>query len=306
MAAAGDKLTIAVTGATGLVGSRLAAKLAAQGNKVRVLTRNVSSAKAKLQYPGLEFYSLAQITEAVKGADAVVNLAGEPIGTRWTPAIKKQIKQSRLDITSKVASAISNSPEASRPKVFVSSSAVGYYGASATASFTEDSPAGNDYLAQICTEWEAAAKNVPASTRSVIIRTGIVLARDGGVLARMLPIFELFAGGPLGTGKQWVSWIHRDDLVDMIIDAIKKPAYSGVYNGTAPKPVTMAQLCSSVGGVLGRPSWLPVPDFAITTLLGEGAQVVLEGQKVLPTRAQQAGFNFKYTELPDALRNLLK
>eukprot|EP00878_Enallax_costatus_P016561 GHUV01017376.1.p3 GENE.GHUV01017376.1~~GHUV01017376.1.p3 ORF type:complete len:123 (+),score=18.59 GHUV01017376.1:1367-1735(+) len=122
----------------------------------------------------------------------------------------------------------------------------------------------------------------------------------------MMPVFELFAGGPLGTGKQWVSWIHRDDLVDLIIDAIKKPGYNGVYNGTAPKPVTMAQLCSSLGGVLGRPSWLPVPDFAITTLLGEGAQVVLEGQKVLPTRAQQAGFNFKYTELSDALRNILK
>eukprot|EP00882_Tetradesmus_deserticola_P020041 GHRQ01021595.1.p1 GENE.GHRQ01021595.1~~GHRQ01021595.1.p1 ORF type:complete len:243 (+),score=68.61 GHRQ01021595.1:406-1134(+) len=151
MAAAGDKLTIAVTGATGLVGSRLAAKLAAQGNRVRVLTRNVNSAKAKLQYPGLEFYSLAQINQAVKGSDAVVNLAGEPIGTRWTPAIKKQIRQSRIDITSKVASAISSNPEATRPKVFVSSSAVGYYGASATASFTEDSPSGSDYLAQICT-----------------------------------------------------------------------------------------------------------------------------------------------------------
>lgn len=113
------------------------------------------------------------------------------------------------------------------------------------------------------------------------------------------------AGGPLGTGKQWVSWIHRDDLVDLIIEILKNPSYAGTYNGTAPKPVTMAQLCSSVGGVMGRPSWLPVPDFAITTLLGEGAQVVLEGQKVLPSRAQQQGFQFKYTDLSEALRNIL-
>eukprot|EP00879_Flechtneria_rotunda_P024399 GHRR01025862.1.p1 GENE.GHRR01025862.1~~GHRR01025862.1.p1 ORF type:complete len:360 (+),score=101.99 GHRR01025862.1:805-1884(+) len=273
MRQAASKQTIAITGATGLVGSRLTAKLAAQGNKVRVITRNVNSARSKLQYPGLEFFSLAQIEQAVTGSDAVVNLAGEPIGTRWTPEIKRQIKQSRLDITNRVAAATTKAPESARPKVLVSSSAVGYYGASQTASFTEDSPAGRDYLASICTEWEAAAQKVPNSTRVVIIRTGIVLAQDGGVLARMLPIFELFAGGPLGTGKQWVSWIHRDDLVELIIDAIKDPKYSGVYNGTAPKPVTMAQLCSSVGNTLGRPSWLPVPDFAITTLLGEGAQV---------------------------------
>eukprot|EP00775_Hariotina_reticulata_P007725 gene7725-7924_t len=303
----GDKMTIAVTGATGLVGSRLTAKLAAQGNRVRVLTRNINSAKSKLQYPGLEFYSLNQIQEAVTGADAVVNLAGAPIGTRWTPEIKKQIKQSRLDITSKVAAAINKAPDAQRPKVFVSSSAVGYYGASQTSSFTEDSPAGGDYLAQICTEWEAAAQKVPPTTRVVIVRTGIVLARDGGVLSRMLPIFELFAD----PAQPRFYYIHlllrgRDDLVDLIIEAIKNPSFSGVYNGTAPKPVTMAQLCSSVGGVLGRPSWLPVPDFAITTLLGEGAQVVLEGQKVLPSRTQQAGFTYRYTELSDALRNILK
>ncbi|GBG00232.1 epimerase chloroplastic-like, partial [Raphidocelis subcapitata] len=230
----------------------------------------------------------------------------------WTPDIKRQIKTSRIDTTTKIAAAISAAPEGQRPKVFLSSSAVGYYGTSSTGSFTEDSPAGVDYLAAVCAEWEAAAQKarggggVPPGVRVVLVRTGIVLARDGGVLARMLPIFELFAGGPLGTGKQWMSWIHRDDLVDLMIEMLRNPAYSGAYNGTAPKPVTMAQLCSSVGGVLGRPSWLPVPDFALNTLLGEGASVVLEGQKVLPSRTQQQGFRFKYSEIDSALRQLLK
>lgn len=301
-----EKLTVAITGATGLIGGRLAAKLAAGGNKVRVLTRDVTSARGKLPFPGLEYYAPGQWAEAVKGADAVVNLAGTPIGTRWTADIKKLIKTSRIDTTNKLAAAISEAPEGQRPRVFLSSSAVGYYGTSQTSSFTEDSPVGGDYLAEVCKDWEAAAQKVPSDVRVVLIRTGIVLARDGGVLGKMLPIFELFAGGPLGSGKQWMSWIHREDLVDLMIEAIRNPAYKGPYNGTAPKPVTMAQLCSSIGGALGRPSWLPVPDFALTTLLGEGAQVVLEGQKVLPSRAQQQGFSFKYSDIDSALKQILK
>lgn len=147
---------------------------------------------------------------------------------------------------------------------------------------------------------------MPAGVRVVVVRTGIVLARDGGALAKLLPSFEIFAGGPLGSGRQWLSWIHRDDLVALMAEALVNDAYRGTYNGVAPRPVTMAQLCSAVGGVLGKPSWLPVPDFAVSGLLGEGARVVLEGQRVLPSRAQEAGFKFRYGEIDGALRQLLR
>lgn len=303
---AAGKLTIAVTGATGLVGSRLTAKLASQGNKVRVLTRNPASARAKLQYPGLEFYEPAKWCEGIQGCDGVVNLAGEPIATRWNEQLKGEIKRSRVKTTKAVAECISNCPEDKRPKVLVSSSAVGFYGSSQTATFNEESPSGKDYLSEVCRDWESAARSVPSDVRVCILRTGIVLAREGGALGRMLPIFQVFAGGPLGSGRQWMSWIHRDDLVDLVVEAVKNKNYVGTYNATAPKPVTMAELCSTLGNVLGRPSWLPVPEFALQTLLGEGASVVLEGQRVLPLRTQQQGFAFKYGTVADALKNILK
>jgi hypothetical protein len=299
--------SIAITGATGLVGSRLAARLAALGVDVRVLTtRPVAQAKARLPYAGLSFFSRADWPKAVSGADAVVNLAGTPIATRWSAEIKRDLKASRLGVTNELVAAIAACPADRRPKVLVSASAVGFYGASETASFTEDSPSGGDYLAEICREWEAAALRAEESgCRVVLLRTGIVLAREGGVIAKMLPIFELFAGGPLGSGRQLVSWIHRDDLVEMIVQAARDDRFRGAYNATAPSPVTMADLCASVGNAIGRPSWLPVPDFALTTLLGEGAQVVLSGQRVLPRRAVSQGFAFKYGDLDAAVRQVL-
>jgi len=299
-------MTVAITGATGLVGSKLASRLAAQGHKVRVLTRDVNAAKSKLPYPGLEFFPQSKWADAVKGATGVVNLAGEPIATRWTPEHKAQIKASRVRTTQAVVDAIRSAPEGQRPKVLVSASAVGFYGNSQTASFVEDSPAGSDYLAEICKEWEAAAKGAEGVARTVVLRIGIVLAPEGGALGKMLPVFQIFAGGPLGSGRQWMSWIHRDDLVQLVIEALRNPAYAGVYNATAPKPVRMSELCSALGGIMGRPSWLPVPDFALQTLLGEGATVVLEGQRVLPQRTQAAGFSYKYSELGDALKNILR
>lgn len=239
-----------------------------------------------------------------QGSTAVVNLAGEPIANRWTPELKVEIKRSRVTATKKIVAAINALPAGSRPKVLVSSSAVGFYGASDSATFDESSPSGRDYLAEVCREWEGAANEAQVD-RKVIVRTGIVLAREGGALGRMLPVFQLFAGGPLGSGRQWFSWIHRDDLVSMMVEAVKNPAYAGVINGTAPAPVRMSEMCSALGDVLGRPSWLPVPDFALQTLLGEGAQVVLDGQKVLPTRTQALGFKYKYASIRDALRNLV-
>ncbi|KDP27636.1 hypothetical protein JCGZ_19641 [Jatropha curcas] len=228
-----------------------------------------------------------------------------PISTRWSSEIKKEIKQSRIRVTSKVVDLINDSPEGARPTVLVSATAVGYYGSSETQVFDEHSPSGNDYLAEVCREWEATALKVNKDVRLALIRIGVVLGKDGGALAKMIPLFMMFAGGPLGSGQQWFSWIHLDDIVNLIYEALLNPSYKGVINGTAPNPVRLAEMCEQLGNVLGRPSWLPVPDFALKAVLGEGASVVLDGQKVLPKRAKDLGFQFKYQYVKDALKTIL-
>jgi uncharacterized protein (TIGR01777 family) len=192
-----------------------------------------------------------------------------------------------------------------RPSVFVSGSAIGYYGTSETAEFDETSPAGDDFLAAVCKDWEAAAQPAKnAGTRLAILRLGIVLGM-GGALGKMLPAFKLFAGGPLGTGKQWFSWVHREDVVDLILYALQNSQVQGVLNATAPNPVRMNELCQTLGEVLKRPSWLPVPSFALELLLGDGAKVVLEGQKVLPKQTLASGFQYQYPTLKLALEEIL-
>ncbi|KAL0042688.1 hypothetical protein WJX79_007833 [Trebouxia sp. C0005] len=298
-------MVIAVTGATGLVGSRLVSRLSAQGHTVRVLTRNPDKARSKLPYARLQFFNIGQqLPDALKGATGVVNLAGEPIATRWSASLKREIKASRVNITAHLADAINALPEPERPEVICSASAVGYYGNSQSQTFNESSTSGRDYLAEVCRDWENAAQQAKTK-RVVIVRTGIVLAKEGGAMAKMLPIFNIFAGGPLGNGQQWCSWIHRDDLVNLYIEALQNSSFKGTYNATAPNPVRMSELCSSLGRVLGRPSWLPVPEFALQTLLGEGAKVVLEGQRVLPARAQEQGFGFKFDDVDLAVRDIV-
>ncbi|MGB7486248.1 MAG: TIGR01777 family oxidoreductase, partial [Phormidesmis sp.] len=194
-----------------------------------------------------------------------------------------------------------------KPSVLVSGSAIGYYGTSETAEFFETSePLEKDFLSQVCQAWEAAARKAKdAGLRVAIIRTGIVLG-DGGAIAKMITPFKLYAGGPIGSGRQWFSWIHIDDLVSLFIKAVLDPSMHGVYNGTAPEPVRMKDLAQTLGEVMDRPSWLPVPDFAIETLLGDGAVVVLKGQKVLPERTQAAGFTYEYAEPKAALADVVK
>lgn len=243
--------------------------------------------------------------DTISGSTAVVNLAGMPISTRWSPEVKREIKDSRIKVTSKVVELINGLQADVRPTVLVNANAVGYYGASLTAVFDEQSPSGNDYLAEVCREWEATAVNVNKDVRLALIRIGVVLGKDGGALATMIPIFMMFAGGPIGSGKQWFSWIHVDDIVNLIYEAISNPEYKGVINGTAPNPVRLAEMCQHLGNVLGRPSWLPVPDFALKAVLGEGASVVLDGQKVMPVRAKELGFSFKYPYIKDALKAVL-
>ena len=187
------------------------------------------------------------------------------------------------------------------PAVLVNGSAVGYYGASLQAQFSESSPAGSDFLAEICQQWEAVADQVPTGCRLVKLRIGIVLAADGGALGKMLPVFRMGFGGPVGTGRQWMSWIHRHDLCRLIATSLEDGSYSGVYNAVSPQPTTMGAFADALGQALGRPSLLPVPAPVLQLLLGDGAQVVLEGQQVLPERLLAKGFSFSYPELNAAL-----
>ncbi|WP_404783368.1 TIGR01777 family oxidoreductase [Altericista sp. CCNU0014] len=301
-------MKVAVTGGTGFIGSRLVDRLQAEGHQVLLLVRNVQ--KAQQRFPQAEVVSYTPKTsgpwqQAIAGCDGIVNLAGEPIANRWTENSKKEILESRQLGTQKIVEAIAQADP--KPSVLVNASAIGYYGTSETAVFDENSNPGSDFLAAVCQAWEAEAEKVKASgTRLVILRTGIVLGPGGGVLARMTFPFQLFAGGPLGNGKQWVSWIHRDDLVSLIIKALTDPAMEGTFNATAPNAVSMDKLCQALGDILQRPSWLPVPDFALELLLGEAAKLVLEGQNVKPQKTEASGFQFQYPTLKAALSQILK
>ncbi|MDZ4876180.1 MAG: Epimerase family protein [Chroococcidiopsis cubana SAG 39.79] len=305
-------MKVAITGATGFVGSRLVERLKLEGHQVVVFSRNVNKAEKvfpKSTFPNVEIIAYTPTEsgawqDAIAGCDGVVNLTGEPIGEgRWTPQRKQEILNSRKLGTQKVVEAIAKANP--KPSVLVNTSAIGYYGTSETATFDESSPAGSDFLAQVCQEWEAEAQKVKElGTRLVILRFGIVLGM-GGAIAKMITPFKLFAGGPIGSGRQWFSWIHRDDLVNLIIAALTKPEMEGVFNATAPNPVRMSELAQAMGEVMQRPSWLPVPNLAIEALLGEGAIVVLEGQQVLPKRTQASGFNYQYPSVKEALKTIV-
>lgn len=306
-------MKVAITGATGFVGSCLVKQLQQQGHQVVVFTRSAERGRKvfpEAAFPNVEIVQYTPLQAgawqgAVVGCDAVVNLAGAPISERWSPEHKQAIIDSRQIGTKRLVEAINQAHP--RPSVLVNSSAIGYYGTSETATFDESSQPVDkqDFLSRVCQAWEQEAHRAEASgTRVVILRTGIVLGM-GGAIAKMLPPFKMFAGGPIGNGKQWFSWIHRQDLVNLILKALKDPNMRGVYNATAPNPVRMGKFCQTLGEVLNRPSWLPVPDFVLETLLGDGAQVVLEGQQVLPKRTEATDFEYQYPQLKEALEEIL-
>lgn len=305
-------MKIAISGATGFVGSPLVKRLHKEGHRILVLTRNPNSAQRVFPPSVFENLEIIAYTPGVSGAwqnaiagcDAVVNLAGEPIAEeRWTPERKQELLNSRKLSTQKIVEAIAKANP--RPTVLVNASAIGYYGTSETATFDENSPPGQDFLSQICQEWEGEAGKVKdVGVRLVILRFGIVLG-NGGALGKMITPFKLFAGGPIGSGRQWFSWIHIDDIVSLIIQALTKQTMDGVYNATAPNPVRMNDLSTTMGEVMNRPSWLPVPSFALEAMLGDGAKVVLEGQQVLPKHTLESGFQYQYTNLESALRQIL-
>lgn len=306
-------MKVAVTGATGFVGQRLVEKLIEDGHQTVLFVRNAAKAQklfSQFSAPELDIvtYQSKQSGDwqpLLATCDGVVNLAGEPLfDERWNSNSKKEIMDSRTIGTDKIVEAIGQS--ASKPQVMVSASAVGYYGTSETDTFDENSGPGSDFLASVCQAWEASAQKVKdQGVRLGIVRIGIVLGPKGGALARMLPPFELFGGGPVGTGKQWVAWVHRDDLVNLIIQILTQPTMEGVFNATSPNPQRMKDFSQTLGAAINRPSWLPVPGFALELLLGEAAQVVLEGQNVQPKNAQSAGFQFQYPDLKTALKQIL-
>jgi uncharacterized protein len=306
-------MKIAITGATGFVGSRLVARLHQEGHNILVLTRNPASAERVFPPEAFPHVEILAYTPTVSGAwqdriagcDAVVNLAGEPIAEgRWTPEQKQKILNSRQLGTQKIVEAIAKADP--KPAVLINPSAIGYYGTSETATFDETSASGNDFLAQVCQTWEAEAQKVKAAgVRLVILRFGIVLG-NGGALGKMMTPFKLFAGGPIGSGRQWLSWIHLDDLVKLMTTAVTNPEMEGIYNATAPHPVRMAEFSESLGEVLQRPSWLAVPGFALEALLGDSAMIVLEGQKVIPQRTLATGFEYEYPDLRPALAEIVQ
>jgi hypothetical protein len=302
-------MRVIVTGGTGFIGQALCAELVKAGHAVIALTRDVEIAGPLLgdHVETVEWNADAggAWMSSIDGADAVINLAGENIGEkRWTPARKQRIIGSRLAATNALVEAIGKAKR--KPSVMINASAIGFYGPHGDEIITEKDSAGNDFLAETVKQWEDSARKVEKhNVRLVVVRNGLVLER-GGVLEKFLLPFRLFAGGPLGSGKQWFSWVHRDDVIGLILFAIENKKIKGVMNATAPEPVTMKEFCSTLGRVMGRPSWAPVPGFALKLALGEMSMLVLTGQRVMPAAADKAGYKFKYRKVEDALSVILQ
>lgn len=296
-------MRIVIAGGSGFVGESLASHLAARG-EVAVLTRNparVRIGRAVVWNPASD----GAWRDVVASADVVINLAGESIGEgRWTEARKEALRSSRIVPTRALAAVLREHPRPDR--LFVSASATGYYGARGDELLDERASTGEGFLACLAKAWEAAAREADGVARLVIPRIGVVLASDGGALPKMILPFRLFAGGPIGSGRQWMSWIHRDDLVALISWSIDTPAASGVYNATAPEPVTNRELAREIGAALRRPAWVKTPAFALRLALGEMADaLLLSGQRAVPDRLLREGFRFQRGRVADALRDLV-
>ena len=289
-------MQVLITGGTGFIGRAVARALLARGDTVIVLTRDARRARAVLPAGATPVEQLAGAT-----ADAVVNLAGENLGAhRWTAARKRAFVESRVGTTRRLVEWMGALP--SRPRVLVSGSAVGYYGARGDAPLAEDAPAGDEFQSRLCADWEDAARAAePLGVRVCRIRTGLVLGTGGGPLAAMRLPFVLGLGGPIGDGRQWMSWIHRDDHVALVLWLLDGAGRAGAYNATAPNPATNREFVRALGASLRRPALLPMPAFMARLLVGEMAHLLLTGQKVLPARAQAEGFRFRYPELAPAL-----
>ncbi|OYT73831.1 MAG: TIGR01777 family protein [Chloracidobacterium sp. CP2_5A] len=293
-----------VTGASGFVGQALLPALKLEGYDVVALSRKVRDASSGIRWVLGNPLEADDWQREVDGAFGVINLAGEPIvGKRWTPEQKKTLRDSRVVTTQNLVAAIAQAKR--KPSVLVSASAIGLYPKNQEIELDEASRPADDFLGKLCQEWEDAAKVAEVhGVRVALLRIGVALGRDGGALARMLPVFKLGLGGPLGDGKQWFSWIHIADVVGLILWALSSDAVQGPLNAVAPNPTRMKDFAATLGKVLNRPAFLPAPAFALNLILGESAQVVLDGQRVLPKAALRGGYAFRFPELESALRDV--
>ncbi len=299
-------MKIMIAGGTGFIGGELVSELRKKDHEVFLLSRSQrKSADPKIHYLPWDGESVGLWAKEMGAVNAVINLAGEPIAQkRWSPAQKNKIVQSRLLATRAIVEAISKSDR--KPKVLINASAVGYYGDVSEGEVSETHPKGSGFLAETCDAWEKEVRAAEAlGLRTVCLRIGVVLERGGGALSKMLTPFQMFAGGPLGSGKQWFAWIHREDVVRIILFALENESLSGAVNTTAPNPVTMSQFCHELGKVLQRPSWAPVPAFVLKMLLGEMSEMLLGGQKAVPAKLLKHGFVFKFPVLKEALSDIL-
>ena len=295
-----DVKKILLTGGTGFVGNRLVNGLVAAGHTVSVVTRSPSEHRTARS--GVDYVGWLPPLERYAG---IIHLAGEPIfGQRWTPAVMREIRSSRIDSTKRIVDALRAS--SARPAVLVCASAIGWYGDRGDEVLTEQSSAGAGFLAEVCQAWEAEAERArELGVRVVRVRLGVVLGESGGALKQMLPPFKLGVGGPIGSGQQWFSWVHLRDLVNLLVRAVSDASFDGPVNATTPNPVTNRELTRTLGRVLHRPALLPVPTFVLRLRFGEAAEVLTGSQRCLPEAAQRAGFQFQFAALDSALRDIL-
>lgn len=296
---------VVITGASGLIGSALVDSLRARGTSIAAVSRDPAAQPAR---DGVHWIGWDAVADAVSGAAGVVHLAGAGIvDRRWSDARKAELRGSRIESTKRIVEAIQAAAE--KPAVLVSASAIGYYGSQVPREITESAPAGNDFLARLCVDWEEASAG--AGVRTVNPRIGIVLSADGGALLKMmqpagpLNLFKLGLGGPIGRGRAYWSWIHLDDAVGIIMHALETPSVEGPLNATAPKPASNADLAKAIGRAFRRPALLPVPPQLLKLLFGEGASVLLASQRVLPTRTLDSGYRFAHPEIGEAVQDLV-
>ena len=311
-------MNVAIVGGTGFIGRNVTPLLTADGHRVTIVTRNPDKASAVLQAEtfvhGWDPSNRDTLEQAVRGQDAVVNLAGASLAEgRWTQARKHVLRASRIETTRMLVNTLSNLPATVRPKTFISASGIGYYGLETaepsklrTGGADENTKPGEGFLADLSVEWEREAfRATDVGVRTVCLRIGMVLGKDGGALPKMLLPFKMFLGGPIGDGTQPVSWIHVEDLGRLLAVVLKRDSFQGPLNAVSPHPVTMNEFCLQVGKTLGRPSWLPVPARALKIVLGETSTLMTHGQSVHPLMAGQLGFTYTYSSLDSALAAIL-
>lgn len=300
-------MKILITGGTGFVGTQLTSRFIQEGNEVTIVTRSRKGPEkgpAEISYLQGDPRQKGLWQEVIKNHDAVVNLAGASIFSKWTDEHKKAIRESRVNTTRNIVEGMPSHP--SKKMTLVSTSAVGYYGFCGDEERVEDSPPGDDFLARIAVEWERGAlKAVEKGARVVITRFGIVLGEKGGALSQMIPLFKKYIGGPIGSGSQWFSWVHIKDLADAVVFLLKHPEISGPVNVCSPNPVRNRDLAKALGRALHRPSSLPAPGFMVKLLLGEFGSVILKGQRVIPRRLLGSGFVFQYPDIEKALQSIV-